>query len=185
MHNQKSALILLAHGSKNPNWKKPFENLKQNIQMNYDSIKVELAFFELDAPLLEDTINRLVMESYYDIKIEPLILANGFHLEKDLPQRLQKLKDKHVNLRFKTGSALIENEFISSNIRNMIIKKFQKEKNKSTESLHKKNEFLNLNKLEEDFYYLEHELNAFFKIATSQNYHYKFKDRIISTLSNL
>ena len=94
--------------------------------MNYDSIKVELAFFELDVPSLKDTINRLVMENYYDFKIEPLILANGFHLEKDLLQRLQKLKEKHVNLRFKKGGALIENEFISSNIRNNIIKNFKK-----------------------------------------------------------
>ena len=184
MQNQnKTALILLAHGSKNPNWKKPFENLKKNIQENYVSIKVELAFFELDSPVLEDSVNKLLLEGYHDFKIEPLILANGFHLEKDLPQRIQKLKEIHVNACFKTGTALIDNEFISSNIRNVIIEKYKRGNNKSLESLNKG--FPNFDELEKDFHYLEHELNAFFKIAISLNFHTKFKDRIISTLSNL
>ncbi|OUW00609.1 MAG: hypothetical protein CBD16_06345 [Betaproteobacteria bacterium TMED156] len=111
-----SALILLAHGSKNLNWKKPFSKIRKKIESQRFFDKVELAFFELDTPLLEDVVIDVKQKNFLNIKIQPLILANGFHVEKDLPKRIVRLKEKYKNLNISVGVALINHEEICNAI---------------------------------------------------------------------
>ena len=66
----KPALILLAHGSRDQQWKKPFEKIKIEIKKERLFESVELAFFELDAPLLEDVVSEFRDKGYRKIKIE-------------------------------------------------------------------------------------------------------------------
>ena len=118
----KPALILLAHGSRDQQWKKPFEKIKIEIKKERLFESVELAFFELDAPLLEDVVSEFRDKGYRKIKIEPLLLASGYHIQKDLPARLKKLKMQFSNLDFTTGTALIDREMVSNSIAFSIIK---------------------------------------------------------------
>ena len=117
----KPALILLAHGSRDQQWKKPFEKIKIEIKKERLFESVELAFFELDAPLLEDVVSEFRDKGYRKIKIEPLLLASGYHIQKDLPARLKKLKMQFSNLDFTTGTALIDREMVSNSIAFSII----------------------------------------------------------------
>ena len=112
----KTALILLAHGSRDKQWKKPFEKIKNEIKKECLFENVELAFFELDTPLLEDVVSEYRHKGYRKIKIEPLLLASGYHIQKDLPARLKKLKVQFSNLDFSTGAALIDREIVSNAI---------------------------------------------------------------------
>lgn len=117
----KTALILLAHGSRDKQWKKPFEKIKNEIKKECLFENVELAFFELDTPLLEDVVSEYRYKGYRKIKIEPLLLASGYHIQKDLPARLKKLKMQFSNLDFTTGTALIDREMVSNSIAFSII----------------------------------------------------------------
>ena len=119
--DDKTALILLAHGSTDTRWKEPFVKIKNEIQKEHFFQQVELAFFELDSPLLEDVVTKFEKQGYREIKIEPLLLASGFHIQKDLPGRLKKLRIRFSKLNFTTGTALIEREAVSNAIVSSII----------------------------------------------------------------
>ena len=44
------AVLLLAHGARDPNWRKPFERLHADVRARLGAIPVVLAFLELAAP---------------------------------------------------------------------------------------------------------------------------------------
>jgi sirohydrochlorin cobaltochelatase len=115
------ALILLAHGSKDLQWKKPFVKIKNELQKEHIFRQIELAFFELDSPSLEDVVHEFEKKNYKTIKIEPLLLANGYHLQKDLPNRLKKLKLQFASLNFSVGTALIDQDLVSNAVASSII----------------------------------------------------------------
>lgn len=122
------ALILLAHGSKDIKWKKPFVSIKDELQREGLFTKVDLAFFELDTPLLEDVVDEYQKKGLKKIKIEPLLLASGYHIQKDLPNRLKKLKLQFNNLDFTIGTALIDRGIISKAVASSIIDEHLKKK---------------------------------------------------------
>ena len=115
-----TAVVLLAHGSSDPNWKNPFIELTKETLREGDFRKVSLAFFELEKPSLEDMIAKLHTEGEKNIFIFPVLLANGYHLKVDLPKRLRLLNEKYADLEFATGSALIEQLNVRKSISELI-----------------------------------------------------------------
>ncbi len=116
-----TGLVLLAHGSKNDLWKKPFNQIKEELQKEHLFGKVQLAFFELDTPILEDVVCEFKNQGFTKIKIEPLLLAKGFHIQRDLPNRIKKIKSKFSNLEFIIGNALIDRKIVFDAISTSII----------------------------------------------------------------
>ncbi len=115
------ALILLAHGSKNICWKKPFVKIQDELQKENIFKKVKLAFFELDIPLLEDVVEEFENCGFKKIKIEPLLLANGYHIQKDLPKRIKALESRFNKIKFITEKALIDRSTICDAVTSSII----------------------------------------------------------------
>lgn len=127
------ALVLLAHGSKSATWTTPFESLREQMQALWIKGPVRLAYFEHSQPSLEEVVDALVastmgMESGMTaggehvpprtrrIHIEPLLLASGFHVQTDLPQRMEALEQKHPGLVLTAGSVLIDATLIQQAI---------------------------------------------------------------------
>ena len=115
-----TAVVLLAHGSSDPNWKNPFIELTKETLLEGGLRKVGLAFFELEKPSLEDIVAKLHTEGEKNIFIFPVLLANGYHLKVDLPKRLKLLSEKYPGLEFATGSALIEQLNVRKSISELI-----------------------------------------------------------------
>ena len=115
-------VVLLAHGSSDASWKDPFIKLTEETLQENKCDKIHLSFFELEKPSLEDIVLKLYTEGEKNIFIFPVLLANGYHLKIDLPRRLKSLSEKHPDLKFATGSALIENVSIRNSISKLIKK---------------------------------------------------------------
>lgn len=126
------ALILLAHGSRSASWTTPFESLQQKMQGRWSGA-VRLAYFEHSQPSLEDVVDELMTninatesglgigqskntQTACRIHIEPLLLAAGFHVQTDLPQRMAALENKHPGLTLTAGSVLIDAPLIQQAI---------------------------------------------------------------------
>ncbi|WP_158775047.1 sirohydrochlorin chelatase [Cobetia sp. L2A1] len=88
------ALILLAHGSRDPRWREPFEALETALATRLKR-PTRLAYMELCDPLLTDTINTLVAENASRIDILPLFFAAGRHLREDVPAMLEVSQHDH------------------------------------------------------------------------------------------
>jgi sirohydrochlorin cobaltochelatase len=88
----------MAHGSKNANWLLPFQQLGDDLTKDLGKERVRLCFMELAAPLLEDVVEQLHREGKKHVRLLPLFLASGSHLNHDVPEQLAKLKAQFPDL---------------------------------------------------------------------------------------
>ncbi|HEX8883715.1 MAG TPA: CbiX/SirB N-terminal domain-containing protein, partial [Noviherbaspirillum sp.] len=58
----KNALILFAHGARDPRWAAPFEKLRDIARAQLPDTDVSLAFLELMTPRLPEVVARLAGE---------------------------------------------------------------------------------------------------------------------------
>jgi sirohydrochlorin cobaltochelatase len=91
----RAALVLFAHGARDPEWSIPFRNVQRRVAARCPALTVELAFLELMPPALGEVLERLAAAGHARITIAPLFMAQGGHLRQDLPQLLAELRRRH------------------------------------------------------------------------------------------
>jgi sirohydrochlorin cobaltochelatase len=92
------ALILFAHGSRDPNWAQPFERLAATVRRIVPGSEVRLAFLELMHPDLKEATAALVAAGATGISIVPVFLGQGGHIRRDLPALVKQLRARHPGL---------------------------------------------------------------------------------------
>ncbi|WP_346796692.1 CbiX/SirB N-terminal domain-containing protein [Halomonas sp. Bachu 37] len=90
-------LILLAHGSSDPQWREPFETFHRTLRQRL-ATPVHLAYMELSEPSLESTVAGLADEGAAELEVLPLFFAAGRHLRKDVPAQIDALRHKHPHV---------------------------------------------------------------------------------------
>src|SRR6266511_2260869 len=85
-------LILFAHGSREPGWAEPFEQLAARVRVAAPEAQVCLAFLELMQPDLAGAAAQLVSAGVDTIRIVPIFLGQGGHLRRDLPWLVEELR---------------------------------------------------------------------------------------------
>ena len=96
----RTAVILFAHGSRDPDWAAPFHAIKSRIAAAQPNLRVELAFLELMEPSLEETASN-VAPSCREVIIAPLFMGQGAHLKRDLAGLVAKLRKQHPAVEFR------------------------------------------------------------------------------------
>jgi len=99
-----SAIILFAHGAREPEWARPLERVRDRLRA--ESLRVELAYLEIMKPSLDEAGKTLVAEGATTVTIVPLFLAQGKHLKRELPEMMEALKRKHAGVEFRVTPAL-------------------------------------------------------------------------------
>ena len=92
---RKSALVLFAHGSRDPAWAEPFKAIQMLIHAQAPGLRSELAFLELMQPSIGDCIAKLAAEGFDQVTVIPLFLAAGRHLREDLPALIKPIQAAH------------------------------------------------------------------------------------------
>lgn len=92
------ALILLAHGSRDPHWRAPFDSLEASLAERA-STTLRLAYMELCEPSLETTVAELYTQGITRADILPLFFAAGRHLREDVPGQIDALHRHHPAMR--------------------------------------------------------------------------------------
>jgi sirohydrochlorin cobaltochelatase len=101
----KRALVLFAHGARDPKWAAPFERLQQLVQARVPDAAVSLAFLELMSPSLPDLAGQLVGIGCNEITVVPIFLGQGGHLQRDLPLLVERLRADHAGLKVTVAGA--------------------------------------------------------------------------------
>lgn len=96
---RQTLLVLLAHGSSDPAWKIPFQEMTASIAAN-QTHPVRLGFMELCGPSLEDIAQEIPESQATNIEILPLFFSAGRHLRKDVPRQIEALNQKFTHLSF-------------------------------------------------------------------------------------
>ncbi|GHC37150.1 sirohydrochlorin chelatase [Aidingimonas halophila] len=92
------ALILLAHGSRDPHWRAPFDNLEAALQQRQQRM-IRLAYMELCEPSLETVTADLAANNVSKADVLPLFFASGRHLREDVPGQIDELHQVHPDIR--------------------------------------------------------------------------------------
>ncbi|MBK9446557.1 MAG: CbiX/SirB N-terminal domain-containing protein [Betaproteobacteria bacterium] len=109
---EKSALILFAHGARDPEWANPMRRVRAAVLQRNPSLRVELAFLEFMSPNLGDCARALVEEGYEAISVVPMFIAQGGHLKNDVPVLMDELRNAHPDIRFVLSPPVGEAEAI-------------------------------------------------------------------------
>ncbi|MGE5651148.1 sirohydrochlorin chelatase [Noviherbaspirillum sp. UKPF54] len=107
---KKRALVLFAHGARDPRWAEPFQQLQQIIQAQAPDLSVSLAFLDLMAPRLPELVEQLVRDGCGDVTVVPVFFGQGGHVLRDLPLMMEQLRQAYPGLTLKTAQAVGEDE---------------------------------------------------------------------------
>lgn len=119
---QAQALILFAHGSRDPDWARPLHGLRDAVAALCPQLPVTLAFLEFMQPTLTQVIAQLAGESspsesgapsqplqpLRQLRLVPLFLAQGNHTRRDLAALIAQAQQDHPGLQIEILPALGE-----------------------------------------------------------------------------
>jgi len=102
------ALVLFAHGARDPEWAGPIRRVRESILAMQPDTRVELAFLEFMAPTLADAVATLVADGVERIAVLPMFIAQGGHLKRDVPELIAALRQSHPAVVIELAAAVGE-----------------------------------------------------------------------------
>lgn len=102
------ALILFAHGARDPQWSQPFERVAEQVRALHPGIMVRLAFLEFMPPTLAQAGAEVAQAGATSVSVVPMFLGAGGHVRRDLPALLQALQQQHPQVRWSLRPAIGE-----------------------------------------------------------------------------
>ena len=87
-----TSLVLLAHGSKNPEWAAPFRKLTADLQKDLGENAVYLCFMENAEPGLMEIAREIMQTPVRKYRLLPMFMAKGAHFHEDIPAEMAKVK---------------------------------------------------------------------------------------------
>ena len=98
-----TGIILLAHGSRDPDWVTPFELIRAKVERRRPQCQVMLAYLEHSVPDFAAAVDEMVATGTTHVSVIPLFLGSGGHVRRDVPQLLQEAMRKHPSLKFEVA----------------------------------------------------------------------------------
>ncbi|WP_411886404.1 sirohydrochlorin chelatase [Polaromonas sp. YR568] len=92
------AIILLAHGSRDPLWRAPIEAVAAQIRASAPGTPVRCAYLELCAPTLPEAAEELISAGAHAIRVFPLFFGVGKHAREDLPLLVAQIQASHPGI---------------------------------------------------------------------------------------
>lgn len=93
-------IILLAHGSRDPQWTTPFEEVRSTVERRLPNCATALAYLEHSVPDFEVAVDQLIARGATLIEVVPLFLGPGGHVRNDVPQMIERAAARHTQVRF-------------------------------------------------------------------------------------
>jgi|SRR5579885_1238371 len=118
-----NCLVLLAHGSKDPRWRLPFERIADAVRAQSTKTRVRLAYMEFTGPSLMDVARECVDERISRLKILPLFLSTGAHLATDIPDQANQAKAQFPQLEIEILPPIGEDSRLAALIQQIVIEK--------------------------------------------------------------
>lgn len=107
-----TALILFAHGARDPEWASPMRRVQATIRQLAPDLVVELAFLEFMTPDLAACAGQLVAGGARRIVVLPMFIAQGGHLKREVPEIIEQLRSTWPDVEFSLGRAIGEDEAV-------------------------------------------------------------------------
>jgi sirohydrochlorin cobaltochelatase len=93
----KAGIVLVAHGSRDPQWARPFERIAAAVAQKLPAVCVGLAFLE-HGRSIEETVAAVAARGAASIRVVPVFLGEGAHVKEDLPRLVHAAARPGVSL---------------------------------------------------------------------------------------
>lgn len=103
-----TALILFAHGARDPEWARPLQRVQAAITASAPERRVDMAFLEFMTPTLSECVDALAAAGVTSAVVVPMFIAQGGHLKRDVPELLAVLRERHPAMRLTLAPAIGE-----------------------------------------------------------------------------
>ena len=104
------AVVLFAHGSRDPLWRKPVETVAARLRERDASAMIACAYLELTEPDLQTAVQTLVNEGASSIRVVPMFLGVGRHAREDLPLLMTELRALYPKVVFELQQSIGEDQ---------------------------------------------------------------------------
>lgn len=101
------ALVILAHGSRDARWRRPFEGLREALAARRGA-PVELAYLQFCEPTLDQALGRCAEANAGQVLVVPAFMSGGGHLLRDVPETVAAAAAAHPGLQVRCSGALAE-----------------------------------------------------------------------------
>lgn len=93
-------VLLFGHGSRDPAWRKPMDEVADRIRHRSPHTPVTCAFLELQAPDFAEGVDGLVAQGARTVQVLPMFLGVGKHAREDLPSLVVTARQRHPDVTF-------------------------------------------------------------------------------------
>ena len=102
---ERRAVILYAHGARDPRWAEPFERLLLRLREKRPQLPAALAFLDYIEPDLKSSAEALAAQGITTIRVVPLFFGRGGHLREDFPKQMAATQIALPQVRFEVVEA--------------------------------------------------------------------------------
>ncbi len=95
---KRSCLVLLAHGSRNAKWSGTLDTALDPLRDEFGRERVYLAYLQMARPTLSDVVRTVAAEGARTIRILPLMISEGNHLQEDVPSEVEALVEEYPSI---------------------------------------------------------------------------------------
>lgn len=106
------AILLVSHGSKEPEARVEIEILANRLRKRSDTFIVEPAFLEIESPDIPTGIKACVQKGAQEIVILLNFLNSGRHAGRDIPQIIAQARHVYPNVRFRVTRPIAQDEHL-------------------------------------------------------------------------
>lgn len=104
-----TGLVLFAHGSRDPQWHRPMQAVREQLLLLQPNAMCLCAYLEISQPSLAQAIDQLVAGGCRRVQVLPLFLGTGRHARQDLPQLLAAAQHRHPQVQIASAPSVGEN----------------------------------------------------------------------------
>ena len=91
-------MVLFAHGARDPQWARPFQQLVTELGEQLPGERIVLAFLELMQPSLPACAASLHGEGVRSLRVVPVFLGMGGHVKDDLPKVVAEIRKTYGDM---------------------------------------------------------------------------------------
>ena len=94
------AILIFAHGSRDPLWRAPVEAVAAAVRAQAPDTHVSCAYLELCTPELPEAAAQAIAAGATEVRVLPLFFGMGKHAREDLPVLMAQLAATHPAVTF-------------------------------------------------------------------------------------
>ena len=126
IQSDQRGVLLLAHGSRKPQWRRPFISMLASMRELAPDVAAELAYLSGSDPDFAMAFDDLVRSGVKTVTVVPMFLAAGGHVTTDLPLLVEAAMKRHPAVTVAVTAAIGELASVQSAMVAAVIEQSQR-----------------------------------------------------------